>query len=81
MVIKPIKNKRDYQQALATIDKLMDAKPNTPDGDRLDVLATQWSRNSGGGAAELKVATLARAWTLNRCRFHHRPPSGDGSYN
>jgi HTH-type transcriptional regulator/antitoxin HigA len=40
MVIKPIKNDRDYKRALAAIDKLMDAKPNTPEGDRLDVLAT-----------------------------------------
>lgn len=40
MVIKPIKTKRDYERALAEIDKLMDAKPNTPEGDRLDVLAT-----------------------------------------
>jgi HTH-type transcriptional regulator / antitoxin HigA len=40
MVIKPIKTKRDYERALADIDKLMDARPNTPEGDRLDVLAT-----------------------------------------
>ena len=40
MVIKPIKNERDYQRALKEIDKLMDAKPNTAQGDRLDVLAT-----------------------------------------
>ena len=40
MVIKPIKNNLDYRSALAEIDKLMDAKPNTPEGDRLDVLAT-----------------------------------------
>jgi HTH-type transcriptional regulator/antitoxin HigA len=40
VVIKPIKSERDYRRALVEIDKLMDAKPNTPDGDRLDVLAT-----------------------------------------
>jgi HTH-type transcriptional regulator/antitoxin HigA len=40
MVIKPVKNDRDYQQALAQVDKLMDAEPNTPRGDRLDILAT-----------------------------------------
>ena len=40
MIIKPIKTQRDYQQALKEIDKLMDAKPNTPEGDRLDLLAT-----------------------------------------
>ncbi|MEX2307080.1 MAG: transcriptional regulator [Pirellulales bacterium] len=40
MIIKPIKSDRDYQRALKEIDKLMDAKPNTPEGDRLDLLAT-----------------------------------------
>jgi HTH-type transcriptional regulator/antitoxin HigA len=40
MTIKPIKTERDYQQALKEIDKLWNAKPNTPMGDRLDVLVT-----------------------------------------
>ena len=40
MEIKPIKNERDYQKALKEIDSLMDARPNTPQGDRLDVLVT-----------------------------------------
>jgi HTH-type transcriptional regulator/antitoxin HigA len=40
MVIKPIKNQRDYERALAEVEKLMDARPNTAAGDRLDVLAT-----------------------------------------
>jgi HTH-type transcriptional regulator/antitoxin HigA len=40
MVIKPIKNDRDYRRTLSEIDKLMDAKAGTPEGDRLDVLAT-----------------------------------------
>jgi HTH-type transcriptional regulator/antitoxin HigA len=40
MKIKPIKNNRDYREALKVIDQLMDARPNTPEGDRLDVLAT-----------------------------------------
>jgi HTH-type transcriptional regulator/antitoxin HigA len=40
MVIKPIKCQRDYQRALKEIDTLMGAKPNTLQGDRLDVLAT-----------------------------------------
>lgn len=40
MKINPIKNKRDYENALKEVDKLMDAKPNTPDGDRLDVMVT-----------------------------------------
>jgi HTH-type transcriptional regulator/antitoxin HigA len=40
VVIKPIKSDRDYQRALDEIDMLMDAKPSTARGDRLDVLAT-----------------------------------------
>jgi HTH-type transcriptional regulator / antitoxin HigA len=40
MTLKPIKTERDYRRALKEIDKLWDAKPNTPKGDRLDVLVT-----------------------------------------
>jgi len=40
MDIKPIKNQRDYKLALKEIDQLMDATPNSPRGDRLDVLVT-----------------------------------------
>jgi HTH-type transcriptional regulator/antitoxin HigA len=40
MDIKPIRTQRDYKMALAEIDRLFDAKSATPDGDRLDVLAT-----------------------------------------
>lgn len=40
MTVKPIKTERDYQRALKEIDRLWDAKPNTPRGDRLDVLVT-----------------------------------------
>jgi HTH-type transcriptional regulator/antitoxin HigA len=40
MDIKPIRTRRDYKAALAEIERLFDAKPGTPDGDRLDVLAT-----------------------------------------
>ena len=40
MEIKPIKSERDYRRVLKEIEKLMDAKANTPDGDRLDVLGT-----------------------------------------
>ena len=40
MKIKPIKNSRDYREALKEIDRLMDARPNTSEGDRLDVLVT-----------------------------------------
>ncbi|PIE83571.1 MAG: transcriptional regulator [Candidatus Contendobacter odensis] len=40
MDIKPIKTEADYQQVLSDIERLMDAQPDTPEGDRLDVLST-----------------------------------------
>lgn len=40
MEIKPIKTELDYQVALEEIDRLFDAAPNTPEGDRLEVLTT-----------------------------------------
>jgi len=40
MDIKPIKTKTDYQAALKEIEALMDARPRTPKGDRLEVLVT-----------------------------------------
>ena len=40
MEIKPIKSERTYQKALKEIDSLMNARANTPEGDRLDVLVT-----------------------------------------
>jgi HTH-type transcriptional regulator/antitoxin HigA len=40
MTIKPIKTERDYQKALKEIKRLWDAKPNSPKGDRLEVLVT-----------------------------------------
>ena len=40
MEIAPLKNRRDYRQALKEIESLMQARRNTPEGDRLDVLVT-----------------------------------------
>jgi len=47
MDISPIKNPRDYRNALKEIEGLMMAKRNTSEGDRLDVLVTlveAWER-------------------------------------
>jgi HTH-type transcriptional regulator/antitoxin HigA len=38
--IKPIRGKKDYEAALAEVERLWSAKSGTPRGDRLDVLAT-----------------------------------------
>lgn len=40
MDVKPIKNEADYDAALMEIANLMDARANTSEGDRLDVLVT-----------------------------------------
>lgn len=40
MNIRPIKTDADHEKALEEIEHLFDAKPNTPEGDRLDVLTT-----------------------------------------
>lgn len=40
MEIKPIKTEADYEAALAEIEQLMDAQPDTREGDRLEVLTT-----------------------------------------
>jgi HTH-type transcriptional regulator/antitoxin HigA len=40
MEIKPIRSKNDYRTALKEVEKLMGAKANTRDGEKLDVLVT-----------------------------------------
>ena len=38
MNIKPIKTKKDYEQALERLDVIFDAKKGTPKGDELEIL-------------------------------------------
>jgi HTH-type transcriptional regulator / antitoxin HigA len=38
--IRPIRTKADYRGALKEVERLWDADPGTPAGDRVDVLAT-----------------------------------------
>ena len=38
--IEPIRNEADYEAALATVARLWGAKAGSPEGDRLEVLAT-----------------------------------------
>jgi HTH-type transcriptional regulator/antitoxin HigA len=38
--VKPIRSEADYEAALAEVERLWGAKAGTPEGDRLDVLAT-----------------------------------------
>ena len=36
--LKPIKTKKDYNQALAQLEKIFNAKKDTPEGDELEIL-------------------------------------------
>lgn len=38
MNLKPIKNKKDYQQSLDRLEEIFDAKRGTPEGDELEIL-------------------------------------------
>ena len=40
MDIRPIKSRDDYEKALARVAELMDAAPDSPEGDELEVLST-----------------------------------------
>ncbi len=40
MQIHPIRTEQDHRAAVARIEKLVSAAPNSPEGDELDVLAT-----------------------------------------
>lgn len=39
MNIKPVKTKKDYQNALLRLEAIFDAKPGTSEGDELEVLS------------------------------------------
>lgn len=39
MIIKPIKSKKDYNQALERLDSIFDSKKGSSDGDELEVLS------------------------------------------
>lgn len=40
MEIRPIKTEADYRAALAEVERLWDAEPDTSEGDRVDLLVT-----------------------------------------
>ena len=40
MNIKPMKTDADYRAALKEVELLMMAEPNTPEGEKLDILVT-----------------------------------------
>ena len=40
MNLKPIRTKREYKNVLKLVDELWEAKPNTLDGDNLEIITT-----------------------------------------
>ena len=38
VTVRPVRSEEDYEAALARIAELMDAEPNTPEDDELDIL-------------------------------------------
>ena len=40
VTVSPVRSEEDYEAALTRIDELMDAEPNTLEGDELDILVT-----------------------------------------
>jgi HTH-type transcriptional regulator/antitoxin HigA len=40
ITVRPIHTEHDYEAALAEVDALMQAEPDTPEGERLDILVT-----------------------------------------
>lgn len=38
MILKPIKTKKDYQNALARLEEIFDARKGSAEGDELDIL-------------------------------------------
>jgi HTH-type transcriptional regulator/antitoxin HigA len=49
MDIRPIKTESDYRQALAEVETLMMSEPDSPGGEKLDVLTTLLEAFPGPG--------------------------------
>jgi len=70
MDIRPIKTEDDYDAALAEIDHLMGAAPDSPDADKLEVLVTlveayedaHWSIEGPDPIAAITHVMEANGW-------------------
>jgi HTH-type transcriptional regulator/antitoxin HigA len=64
MKVRPIKTETNYRQALAEIERLFDAKPNTPEGDCLEIWTTLVA------AHEEKHFPIPRPDPIEAIRYH-----------
>jgi HTH-type transcriptional regulator/antitoxin HigA len=64
MDIRPIKTEADYQAALAEVERLFAAEPDTPEGDRLDILTTLLE------AYEVQTAPIATPDPIEAIVYH-----------
>ena len=71
MGIRPIRTEADYEAALAEIEHLFDATPNTPEGDRLDVLTTlveAYEAHYYPISEPDPVEAISTTWKVGGCR-------------
>ena len=64
MDIRPIKTEADYQAALVEVERLFAAEPDTPEGDRLDILSTLLE------AYEVQTAPIAAPDPIEAIVYH-----------
>jgi HTH-type transcriptional regulator/antitoxin HigA len=80
MQIHPIRTEQDYRAAVARIEKLMSAAPDSPEGDELDVLATlvdaYEAKHHGMDAPDPVAAIQFRLEQLNLSRKDLEPMIG-----
>lgn len=84
MNITLIKTEADYEAALAEIDRLMDSEPNTPRGDRLEVLVTlveayeakRWAIEAPDPIEAIKLRMAQRGLTRGDLQRILGSPSG-----
>jgi antitoxin component HigA of HigAB toxin-antitoxin module len=62
MDIRAIKTEADYRKALEEVERLFDAVPDTPEGDRLEMLSTL-------------VEASKKSTMRSRCRIPSTPSS------
>ena len=56
MTIKPIKNKKDYQQALQRLELIFDSKKGSAEGDELEILGILIEKYEDENVSELSIA-------------------------